>query len=105
LYDHFGSATFFALADTESGEVEMIHNAGHRHRHGKCTPIDHIDTDRTDAVVCQGLGKRALASLRKGSLEVLITSAGTVRGAIAEAREGKLRQLTIDQACGGHRER
>jgi predicted Fe-Mo cluster-binding NifX family protein len=102
LYDHFGSAPFFALADTESGAVDVVRNSGHHHGHGQCRPIAHVDVDRTDAVVCQGMGKRAFASLRKGGLEVWITDADTVRDAIAEARAGRLEKLSVDGACGGH---
>jgi predicted Fe-Mo cluster-binding NifX family protein len=101
LYDHFGSAPYFALADTGSGDVEVIRNTGHHHGHGHCRPIAHIDVDRTDAVVCRGMGKRAFASLRKGGLEVWITSANTVREAIAAARDGTMEKLTVDSACGG----
>ena len=102
LYDHFGIAPFFALADTESGEVEMVANSGHHHGHGQCQPIRHIDASRTDAVVCRGMGKRALASLNRGSMAVLITSATTVADVVADARDGKLRKLTSSEACGGH---
>ena len=51
VYDHFGSAPFFALADTESGDIEMLDNAKGRHRHGNCEPIDHIDADHPDCTV------------------------------------------------------
>jgi predicted Fe-Mo cluster-binding NifX family protein len=53
------------------------------------------------------MGKRAFASFRRGGLEVWLTSAGTVRQAVDEARAGKLRKLTGSTACGGrgHRER
>ena len=102
LCDHFGSAPFFALANTESEDLEMTLNKGHHQGHGHCKPIGHINVDQTDAIVCQGMGKRALASLRKGGVDVLITSAATVRGVISEARAGKLRKLQADKACGGH---
>jgi predicted Fe-Mo cluster-binding NifX family protein len=102
LHDHFGSAPFFALADTDSGAVDVVRNSGHHHGHGHCRPIEHVDVDRTEAVVCHGMGKRAFASLRKGGLEVWVTSARTVRDAIADARAGKIEKLSVDSACGGH---
>lgn len=103
LYGHFGSAPFFALADTESEHVEMVQNSGH-HAHGECTPVNRIDADKTDAVVCQGMGRRARASLEQVGVDVLITTAATLRDVIAEAREGKLRKLTDREACGGRGE-
>ena len=68
-----------SLADTESGQIEVVRNRGHHHRQGHGKPIDYIDVDRIDAVVCQGMGKRACASLTKRGVEVLITAAHTVR--------------------------
>ena len=56
LYDHFGSAPCFALVDTESGAVEVVQNTGHHRERGRCRPIAHVDVDRTDAVVCRGMG-------------------------------------------------
>lgn len=102
LHDHFGSAPLFALADTETGGVRVVENRRHDHEHGKCRPIDHIDRDATDAVVCRGMGRRALASLEHGGMRVLVTTAETLGQAISQAREGSLRELTLDEACGGH---
>ena len=102
LCGHFGSAPYFALADTDSGNVEIEANSGRQHDHGKCEPVGHIDADRTDAVVCQGMGKRAVSSLQRAGVEVLITSADTIRGAISQAGQGGLRTLSAEEACGGH---
>ena len=102
LCGHFGSAPYFALADTESGDVEMEANSGRQHSHGKCEPVGRIDADRTDAVVCRGMGKRAVSSFQRVGVKVLITSAATIRDAIAQARRGELRILSLDEACGGH---
>ena len=102
LCGHFGSAPFFALADTGSGEVEITPNPGREHSHGKCQPVERIDAKRTDAVVCQGMGKRAVSSLQRAGVEVLITSADTIRGAISQAGQGGLRTLLVQEACGGH---
>ena len=102
LCGHFGSAPYFALADTESGDVEIEANSGHQHDHGKCKPVDRIDVDRTDAVVCRGMGKRAVSSFQQAGVEVLLTSAATIRDAISQAGRGELRTLSLEEACGGH---
>lgn len=101
LYDHFGSAPYYAVVDTESGDVDMVRNTGHHHGHGHCRPIAHIDTSRAEAVVCQGMGKRAVASLEKGGVEVWVTSADTVRDAVTGVRDGTLKKLSVEAACGG----
>ena len=105
LHDHYGSAPFYALTDTVSGEVKLSPNAGHHHSHGRCESSDHIEADGMDAVVCLGMGKRALAGLQRAGVDVLITSSHNVRDTIAEARTGKLRKLSAADACGGGRGR
>ena len=102
LSDHFGSAPYFVLADTAKEEIRMVENRRHDHEHGACKPIDHIDRNAVDAVVCRGMGRRALASLVQGGIRVLTTTAQTAGEVIAEAREGALHELSLDEACGGH---
>lgn len=101
LCGHFGSAPFFALVDTDSGEVEIAPNPGHEHSHGRCQPVERIDPSRTDAVVCHGMGKRAVSSLQRAGVQVLVTSASTIRDAISQASQGELKTLSLDEACGG----
>ncbi|UCH83263.1 MAG: NifB/NifX family molybdenum-iron cluster-binding protein [Candidatus Latescibacterota bacterium] len=101
-HGHFGSAPFFAVVDTDTGNVDIEANAGRRHRHGQCDPASHVDTLNVDAVVCHGMGKRALASLHRGNIDVLIASGETVGDILAEARGGTLQRLTVKEACGGH---
>jgi predicted Fe-Mo cluster-binding NifX family protein len=101
-HGHFGSAPYFAVVDTVTGDVDVEVNAGRQHRHGECNPASHVDTLNVDAVVCHGMGKRALVSLRRENVDVLIASGETVGDILAEARDGKLLKLTAKEACGGH---
>jgi predicted Fe-Mo cluster-binding NifX family protein len=101
-HGHFGSAPFFAVLDTDTGDVQIQANAGQRHRHGQCSPAAHVDTLHVDAVVCHGMGKRALASFERENVEVLIATGETVSDILTEARDNKLRKLTAEEACGGH---
>ncbi len=101
-HGHFGSAPYFAVVDTVTGDVHVEANAGRRHAHGDCSPAGHVDRLSVEAVVCHGMGKRALASLRRDNINVLIATGETVADILAEAREGKLRQLSAKEACGGH---
>lgn len=101
VHGHFGSAPFFALADTDTDQVEMIANRGHRHRHGECSPASHLRPEEIDAVVCSGMGRRAFQSLRQAGIDVYLSDAGTVREVRDAVREEKIRKLTADTACGG----
>ena len=101
-HGHFGSAPYFAVVDTDTGAVNVEANAGRMHRHGQCSPASHVDTLNVDAVVCHGMGKRALASFERENVDVLIASGKTVGDILSEARDDKLRKLTQEKACGGH---
>ncbi len=101
-YGHFGSAPYYTIADTEQDEVESILNRGHRHRHGSCDPVEHIEMHNVDGVVCPGLGRRAFASLNRAGIDVYVSDRATVREILDEARQGRLKPLTADQACAGH---
>ena len=101
-HGHFGSAPFFAVVDTVTGEADITPNAGQRHRHGECNPVSYVDTLNVEAVVCHGMGKRALESFARENVDVLIASGETVGDILNAARDNKLRKLTAQEACGGH---
>ena len=102
MYDHFGSAPFFTVVDTESEYIEPLNNRDLSHQHGHCNPVSSIESRAIDAVVCGGLGKRALARLQQAGFKVYLSRAKTVRDVVSEQRDGKLREATIEEACGGH---
>lgn len=100
--EHFGSSPFFTVVDTDSENIELLNNRDLTHRHGECNPVSSIESRAIDAVVCGGLGKRALARLQQSGFKVYLSKASTVRDVVAEQRGGKLRDATIEEACGGH---
>ena len=97
---HLGRAPFLTLVDTENGEVDVLTNAPHAH--GSCAPVAPLAGRSVDAVVCAGAGRRAVANLEAAGLQVLLTTAPRVDGAVAAAREGRLTVLGASQACSGH---
>jgi predicted Fe-Mo cluster-binding NifX family protein len=99
--DHFGSAPFFTLVDTGTEEVETIKNGGEHHVHGRCQPIHSLPVESVDAIVCRGLGQRALARLNDAGLSVLISGAPNVSEILTAYKRGELVPMTAEQACGG----
>ena len=99
--DHFGSAPFFTLVDTATEEVETIKNGDEHHVHGRCRPIYSLPVDSVDAIVCRGLGKRALARLRDTGISVLLTGAPNVSEILEAYRRNELVEMTAQEACGG----
>lgn len=103
LSPHFGSAPCFTVVDTASGSVEVVVNDHAAHEHGRCDPLKGLQGSDLDAVVCRGLGRRALMRLQGAGIPVLVTDAFTVADALAEFHAGTLRAMQEDEACaGGH---
>lgn len=102
LSPHFGSAPFFTLVDTASGLVEAWSNAHEHHEHGRCNPAMGLVGRNLDAVVCRGLGRRALQRLLDAGIPVLVTEAWTVAGALEAFHAGELRTMSDEEACAGH---
>ncbi len=42
VHEHFGSAPFFTLCDTEKNTTEIIDNANQHHSHGMCQPMSAV---------------------------------------------------------------
>jgi len=101
LSPHFGSAPYLTLVDTDSGRTEVLANDHSLHAPGRCEPAKGLYGRSVDAVVCRGLGRRALAHLNWDGIPVLVTDADTVSAALDAFHAGALRALTEEEACGG----
>lgn len=97
---HLGRAPFLTLVDTESGALDVIANAPHRD--GQCQPVAPIEGRGVDAIVCLGLGGRALATLEAAGIRVLTTRASRVDQVLSALRAGALREMSAQDACAGH---
>ena len=102
VHEHFGSAQFFTLADTESGTVEVIENSNQHHEHGMCQPLQAIANLKVDAVVTGGMGARAVQRLNEGGIKVFRAIPGTVEEIVAQYAQGKLEEITLHNACSHH---
>ena len=103
--DHFGGAPFFAMVDTDDGLIEVVPNPGcHEHPHS-CHHVGQLGVHGVQAVVCRGLGKKALAALRAAGVDVLVPADGSVSDILAAVRAGNVHPMRSDAACGGGRGR
>ena len=68
VHEHFGSAPFYTLCDTETDKVEVISNSDHGHAHGMCQPLSLFADRHIDAVVCGGMGARAVQKLNQSGI-------------------------------------
>jgi predicted Fe-Mo cluster-binding NifX family protein len=69
VYEHFGSAPFFTIYDTESKTVEVIDNSNQHHDHGMCQPLNALANQHIDVVVTGGMGARAVQKLNEGGIK------------------------------------
>ena len=102
VFEHFGSAPMFLLVDAETGEVEEHDNMDRGHAHGNCQPLRAIEGQDVDAIVVGAIGRGALAGLHLAGLKVYQACSGTLADNLAQISAGQLRELTIDDVCGGH---
>ena len=99
---HFGSAPFFTIYDTDTKSVEHIGNRNQHHLHGGCQPLLALNGKAVDAVICGGMGARAVQKLGEGGISVFIVKGATVKEALANYFAGKLSPITFLNACRDH---
>jgi predicted Fe-Mo cluster-binding NifX family protein len=103
LSQHFGRSAYFTLVDVETSRIEVLPNARPDHEGGECGgPLELLAGRSVDAVVCRGMGRRALDRLRGLGLPVLRTEAWSVVEAVRELGAGMLSPLTGNET--GHHE-
>ncbi len=102
VYNHFGSAPFFVVVDTETNDVASISNRDQHHVHGACNPLKALNDQRVDAVIVGGIGAGALTRLNQLGIAVHRSQAATVRENVALHAGERLPVLTVQGCCGGH---
>jgi predicted Fe-Mo cluster-binding NifX family protein len=98
---HFGSARWFTVVDSESGSARSVANQELGHRPGTCDAAGSVVRLGAEAVVCMGMGRRALGSMKRAGLPVYLTESSTVGEAVAEFEMDILLQLLDEEACSG----
>lgn len=102
VYGHFGSAPYFLIYDTESKSFETIENLNEHHAHGTCNPIESLAGKSVNAVVCKGMGLRAIQKLNQGGVKAFISEKNTVSEVVDDFLKGDLNEMTVDFACSDH---
>jgi predicted Fe-Mo cluster-binding NifX family protein len=99
---HFGSAPYFTVCDTNTEAVEVVENSDQHHAHGMCHPLSLLADKDIDAVVCAGMGARAIQKLNEAGIKVFRAVPGTVDEVVAQYAESRLVEMTPEDACGHH---
>lgn len=102
VYNHFGSAPYFSIYDTEKGTFKIVDNSSAHHSHGMCHPIGVLGVSAIDVVVCQGMGMRAVQKLNEANVKAYRTDGETVADIINKFKAGELEEITLENACAQH---
>ena len=102
VHAHFGSAPVFAIYDTDNDSLEYVKNIDHHHIHGRCQPLAALKGRRIDAVICTGMGARAVQRLNDGGIKTFRARGKTVHEVLKRYQEGALEAITVITACMEH---
>ena len=102
VYDHFGSAPYFTLYNSETDEVQVVENRNAHHAHGTCHPMNHLAKFRIDAVVCSGMGMRAIHALNSEGIKIYDSESKKVSEVMEKIKAGSLVEMDPSRACRGH---
>jgi predicted Fe-Mo cluster-binding NifX family protein len=101
IHGHFGSAQYFIIVNTDTGELETVRNNDLHHMHGMCQPLAALGKS-VDAIVTGGIGAGAFQKLRQAGISVYKGIEGSVSENVELIRNGRLPQVSIQDTCAGH---
>ena len=102
VHNHFGSALYFVVVDTDTDEFHTIDNQNLNHTHGNCQPLVALGGTQVDAVVVGGIGGGALRKLLQAGIKAFHAVEGTVLDNLALIKEEKLEEFSPEHTCQGH---
>ncbi len=102
VHNHFGSAKFFVVADTENDECQTFVNPDQFHLHGQCQPTKALEGTDAEGVVVGGIGGGALKKLHNNGIRVFRAVEGTVQENLLLLRANKLPEFDPQTVCAGH---
>lgn len=101
VYDHFGSAPFYAIYDTSTKSVEFVENLEEHHQGGSCKSSKVMSKYKIDVVITSGMGKRAISLLNEIGIKVFLPDGETLENAIKKFESNQLKELTYLDGCSG----
>lgn len=101
-YNHFGSAPYFLIYNSETEEIKVIENGDSHHAHGMCQPLKAIGGEHVDAILVGGIGSGALKKLSDLGIKAYRVANKTVSENIDLLIENKLVEFSIEGSCDHH---
>ncbi len=103
IYSHFGSAPFYAYYNTYDEKLDFVNNGNKDHEHGRCQPVDELREKKVEAVVCNGMGLRAINNLNSLGIKVYFAgNALNIAEVVNMLKNDELKELLPVNACMRH---
>lgn len=102
LSEHFGSAPYFMIVDTETLECKTITNTNSQHAHGMCQPLSVLSAYQFDGIVVGGIGAGALNKLTASNIKVFKTGYSNITETVNAYKGNTLEEMTLNSTCAGH---
>ncbi|EMR74635.1 hypothetical protein MBGDF03_00559 [Thermoplasmatales archaeon SCGC AB-540-F20] len=99
--EHFGRVPTYTIVDLDTNEVKVIENTS-EHMGGQGYPPEIMAKEGVNAMVCRGLGRRAIMMFEELGIDVYIGASGTVKDVIEAFKQDRLQKANVDNACGQH---
>ena len=99
---HFGSAPYFLIYNTEDKNINVIENSDRNHVHGMCHPLNALQKQDINIIICGGMGARAVQNLNMNGVWAYRAKGETVEEIIEEYKQGNLKAITVKNACKEH---
>ena len=98
----FGRCMKFLIVDTDTMQVEALENSSVHSAHGAgIGAAQKVASLNVEAVITGHVGPNAYSALSRTGLKIYTGAVGTVKEAIAQYKEGKLREA-INPTVAGH---
>lgn len=101
VFEHFGSANFFIVVDSDTDSMDVIMNQDLNHQHGQCQPLKALGGRDIDAVVVGGIGGTAMSGLKNKGKTIYKAVTGSVKKNLELLKSGKLSEFMPFDVCGG----
>jgi len=103
ISEHFGSAPFYAVADSVDDSFEIIANDCMHHDHGQCNPPDFFSKLGVSVLLCHGIEPGAVHKLQIMGIAIYVTTVvATLDEALLLFKRGTLKKITPQEVCEGH---
>ena len=99
--EHFGRVPTYTIVNLDTDEVKVVPNISH-HMGGQGNPPEIMVREGVNAMICHGLGRRAIAMFEEFGIDVYIGASGTVKDAVEAFKQGTLQKASEGDACEQH---